>query len=210
MPLPLRFTPAGLPLWLVAGHGFTPDSPFEDTPMKVGENRKSRVYTTVPRICSVQTLMVERDKALTWNDWYENTLQGGALSFTAEVANLGPGRVFQAAEWLDPPQIVPMPKNMAMISGELLLYGPISGSRPSTGELAAEYLLTLNARSTATFPINLAQELTLALTTARLLSQEMLLELTTEARFLESETLDSDGNPQFIELEDSSGPIQLE
>jgi hypothetical protein len=180
MALPLIFVPAGLPLWLVAGHGVTPQSPFEDTPMKVGHGRKRRIYTTVPRIANVSTFL-SREQALAWDTWFEDILHAGAEKFTAEIASTsGAGRKFWAVEWLDPPNIEPLVLGRFVVTGQLLLTGEPSDVRPSTGVLALELEIELGGLSTASFPINLAQELEIELGAITALSQTITVELDVE------------------------------
>jgi len=147
MALPLIFVPSNIPLWLIAGHSITPDSPYEDTPMLVGEWRKRRLVTDVTATAQVSVIL-EAAEMLTWDTWYEDTLHAGVEHFTARIANIGPGLVYYDAQWLEPYVAEPMHLGRWQVSGALLLTGRGQDAPPSTGVLELEIPVELFGSNT--------------------------------------------------------------
>lgn len=198
MALPLVFVPNGLPLWLVAGHSITPASVFDDVPMLVGHGRKRRVFTTAPRIATV-ALILEADEMVAFDDWYENTLKVGNERFTAEIANLGPGRVFWTAQWLEPYDAEPLHLGRWRVTCALLLTGTPSDTRPATGELALSVPIELDGSATAAAPIALVLSISIDLDAVTSLSLSVPIELISFAADYELRETGSGGGYELRE-----------
>lgn len=72
--------PAGLPLPLREGYGFTPQNATLRTEMQSGRARKRRLYASVPTVTPVRWLFTAVE-AQQFEIWYEDVLGGGVEWF---------------------------------------------------------------------------------------------------------------------------------
>lgn len=161
MSLPGITAPVGTPLFLADGHSITEDSMFAAVRSRTGHARLRRVRTAGERIVSVAWLL-EADELLSVIDWFEDTLQSGALEFAALVANQGPGQRWWRARWVSF-ETEMLHKGRGRVTGTLFLIGDPSETGPDLSQLAAEAVVALQSSATATIPALLAAEVVIAL-----------------------------------------------
>lgn len=174
MTLPTLTAPVSAPVFLAEGHGIEEDPVFTDVQVASGHARRRRVFTVAERVVSVRWLLEAAQMAAV-DDWFENTLQAGALSWSAQVANqAGPGLVWWEARWLAPPQFEMLHLGRGLVSGQLFLVGEPSEAGPETGVLRAEMLARLlDVRGNVSVPKVLAMEVLAALEQPQVLRMEI-------------------------------------
>lgn len=79
-PIPLELYPAGLPLALRDGYGFTPKSPLRVSEKMSGRTQTRRLYSSVPTDAAVRWLFSDT-QALLFEAWYEEKLLSGVKYF---------------------------------------------------------------------------------------------------------------------------------
>lgn len=161
MSLPGITAPVGTPLFLADGHSITEDSMFAPVRPRTGHSRLRRVRTAPERVVSVGWLL-EADELLRVIEWFEDTLQAGALEFAALVANQGPGQRWWRARWVSF-QTEMLHKGRGRVTGTLFLVGDPSETGPDLSQLAAEAVVALQSSASATIPSLLAAEVVIAL-----------------------------------------------
>lgn len=102
MALPTITAPSGTPPWRVSPHDFTLQSPFAEVEFTTGHARKRRVTTGTTYTAQVEMLLREA-KAAAVHEWFETTLEVGALPFAAAL--LSPSNVLNwwHARFIEPP-----------------------------------------------------------------------------------------------------------
>jgi hypothetical protein len=161
--LPLITVPAGLPVFLADGHSIDEDSVYAQVGYITGHSRARRVHTGPEREVAVSWIL-EADEMAAIDDWYENTLQAGALQFAVQVENQGAGLLWWTARWIDF-QTEMMHLGRGRVSGRLFLIGEGSVAGPEFGALSMEIgCALLDVRSVVTLPTGLAMEIGCALT----------------------------------------------
>lgn len=163
MPLPALQAPSGLPLFLLAGHGISPDSLHDDIDVLQGEGRKRKVQTYAPRVVQVSWFLSEEQAAIA-DAWFENSLVVLHEPFTARIAPLGTDSgIYWAAQWIEPPTWEALHLGRWRVTGQLLLTGEGSDTAPGPVELAIEYEFALNGSAVVLVPADLAIEYEFAL-----------------------------------------------
>jgi hypothetical protein len=167
MPLPGITLPGGFPAWLVDPHTSELDPVYAGVPMRTGHHRLRRVYTTAPEMRQVSLQLLEA-QATQFHAWFENDLQAGALTFSARVANRGPGVVWFEARFVGDPPYEATPMHIAggigwRITATLRLTGEPQLSPPETGELASHVLIGLHGQAIGTTQKNLSSHVLVAL-----------------------------------------------
>lgn len=146
MALPTIFPPVGTCV-LIDGHSLTPQPVHDRVGMRQGEGRQRRIYTTAPRIASVSFLL-NAAKMAEFDAWFEDTLDRGNRQFTVQVGALKSTRLeYWAAQWLEPYTADPIASKQGLwrVSGNLLLTGEPSDTRPDTGAFELDMRMTLGA-----------------------------------------------------------------
>lgn len=166
MTLPLVFPPSSLPTFLARGHGIELGDDYAGVKRGSGHSRKRHASTGRPRIVSVVWLL-DQAQMTALDDWFENALIVGVNTFTAEVANQGPGQLFWEARWVEPytsdPQATPHGL-LWTVTGRIQLFGEGEAARPLTGDLSAEIDVALLGSATLVLPDTpLAAEIIVAL-----------------------------------------------
>jgi len=179
--LPLIFPPSSLPLFLGRGIGVTLGDDFAGVARGSGHSRKRPKSSGKPRTVSVAwqltyAQMIELDL------WGEQALNVWTEEFTAEVPNMGPGRLFWRARWAEMPRMRPQgtPRGPEWaVTGTLILYGEGAASRPSTGALSGEILIARLGSGLLVLPATpLAGEILIARIAVTLLAGEIVIALT--------------------------------
>lgn len=137
MPLPLVTAPPEAPEFLANGFSAGDDPVFSDVPVGTGHARRRRVYTLPLRTVRLRWLL-EAGALAAVEDWYENALQAGALSWAARIADpSSPSLLWCEARWISF-SIEMLHYGRGVLSGELLLIGDPTPTAP------ASYLLELS------------------------------------------------------------------
>ena len=129
MSLPSLTLPASLPMWQVNGYEAAPGAVYAHAAMSTGHSRTRRVYSVAERAEKASMLLTGAQLA-TWHDFYENSLQAGALPFSAQFANLGPGTRWFDALMVGEYTSTPHPGGMTTVSCTLALRGSPSLTGP--------------------------------------------------------------------------------
>lgn len=90
MALPELLMPGGLPDFKADSYTFTPDPLYAPVERHTGEARTRRLFLSVPGTVDA-SLEVSQAQLEELSAWYEGPLEGGALPFTAKLANIGSG-----------------------------------------------------------------------------------------------------------------------
>lgn len=154
MTLPLIFPPSSLPKFSAGGHGIRLGSDYAGVPRGRGHTRKRPKSSGAPRIVSVAWQLTYA-QATALEFWIEHSLEVGTLSFTAEVANQGPGRLYWSAKWLRLPRYSPIatPRGPEWtVTGHLILSGEGEAVLPTTGALAGEITFPRLGSATLVLP----------------------------------------------------------
>jgi len=163
MALPEILPPAGTPVFLAEGHGIEPQSVYADVQFGAGHSRRRRVWTRAPRVVSVSWLL-EADEMAAVDDWFENTLLAGARKFSAQVANQGPGLLWWEAQWLEPYHAEAMHLGRWRVTGQLLLTGEGTPTKPYTPDMTVSFASALTGSASASIAATLALEILVPLT----------------------------------------------
>lgn len=121
MALPTILAPAGTPVFLAEGHAIALRNVYAPVRFAKGTARQRRVVTAQQRIVAVEWLLSGAQMADV-EQWYEQTLDAGAIEFSARVANQGAGLLYWRARWLEF-QTEMMHLGRGRVSGKLLLTG---------------------------------------------------------------------------------------
>jgi hypothetical protein len=176
MTIPLITAPAGTPFVLAEGHGIEEDSVFAQVPFATGHSRARRVWTVTERLVTVRWLL-EADEMAAVDEWFEDTLQAGALEFAAQMKNVGAGLLWWRARWVSF-QTEMLHLGRGRVSGVLLLTGEGSETGPETGVLRMEVAAPLlDVRSIVSVPKLLAMEVLLQLLQPTVLRMEVVVAL---------------------------------
>ena len=163
MSLPELTLPDGTPAFLADGHSIELMPMYADVPMRTGHDRRRRVYTIVPRIVSV-SLEVTAAQMLAFHTWFEGSLQAGAVEFSAQVANQGPGLLWWRARFVSPYTAeAGEGGGVFRITASLLLTGTGSVTGPYTPNLYAASQTALTGSIVLTAPVSLAADSVIAL-----------------------------------------------
>ena len=84
MPLPTLQMPATVPDWRVQPHDLTLGKPYTPVQMAAGQPRLRRVATAPAHSLQAQLLLTQA-QATALHDWFEDTLEAGALPFAART-----------------------------------------------------------------------------------------------------------------------------
>lgn len=79
--------------------------------------------------------------------WYEEDLQGGTLPFQATVANIGPGLLTAAAQWLESPVASPTVVERWIVSGKIVLAAQSTLLIPANGASSLSFVRRPGRRS---------------------------------------------------------------
>ncbi len=209
MTLPLVFPPSSLPTFLATGHGIELGDDYAGVKRGSGHSRKRPTSTGRPRIVSVAWLLNEAQMTAL-DDWFENALVVGANTFTAEVANQGPGQLFWEARWVEPytsdPQATPQGL-LWTVTGRIQLFGEGEAARPLTGDMAAEIDVAMLGSGSLVLPDTpLAAEIIVALEQITPLLAEIRVALLSTSTPLSAEILVAlDGSGSLVPGSGSSG-----
>lgn len=172
MSLPQITVPAGTPVFLADGHAIEQLPAFSDVQTGSGHGRKRRTRSSPPRRVSV-SLNLNAAAMQAFDAWFEDTLQVGQLSFSARVANQGPGLMWWEAKWVEPYTAEPRGFGKWRVTGTLFLSGEPSSDGPTITSLGLEVSLALKGSGSIVSDTSLAVEYSLALLTALSLGLEM-------------------------------------
>lgn len=144
MTLPAITTPAGTPKFLASGHAVTEDSVYAPVRPATGHSRQRRVWTVTERVVAVEWFL-EASLLPTVEDWFEQTLQAGARTFSVQLRNEGaaPDMLWWEVRWVTF-QTEMMSLGRGRVSGQLMLFGEGSVLPPEFGLLAMEVALPLD------------------------------------------------------------------
>jgi hypothetical protein len=166
MALPELLLPPGTPAFLADGHIVDLVPLHADVPMRTGHSRKRRVYTTAPRLVTVG-LQLSQAQMVAFDAFFEGPLQAGALPFTAQVANLGPGLLYWQATFEQPYSATPNDAAACWtVSAQLRLTGAGQASAPAATSMAADTYVALAGTATLVISQSLAADTTVALLAA--------------------------------------------
>jgi hypothetical protein len=148
--------PTDLPAWLVAGHAFDAVGITDDAQMERGEDLARQIYTWVPQIASVSTIL-EQPQFDRLDLFYERDLRAGTRRFDTRVAAQGgTGMVWWTAQFIGPYQWEGMHRNQEtgenryrVTAALLLLDGPHATREDVSLRGHALVTTTLTARSAA-------------------------------------------------------------
>lgn len=177
MALPELTLPAGTPAFS-ADHTIELVPLYADIPMATGHSRRRRVYTTVPRSVNVK-LDVTNAQMLAIHDWFEGPLKAGALEFSAQVANQGPGLLWWRARFVEPYTADAHESGLSFfVNGKLLLTGTGSVVGPYVSAVGAVTSIALAGSATLTAPINLSADTLVGLLSTNPISAATVIALT--------------------------------
>lgn len=163
MALPELLLPDGTPAFLADGHNIELTPMYADVPTRTGHGRRRRVFTVVPRIVSVG-LQLTAAQMLAFHAWFEGPLQAGAQSFSAQVANQGPGLLWWQARFVEPYTADAGDAGAWFrVRARLLLVGSGTATAPYTPAMNAATVIALVGSAVMTAPINLAADSTVAM-----------------------------------------------
>jgi hypothetical protein len=113
--------PGGRPP-LALPHARSDEKAFGRAAFGLGHTRRRRQFRTVAQTATVQWRIPHSQLPL-WNDWYEDDLQAGALSFLMQVQSRRVSSELETVEatFIDPPKIT-ISIGWATISGEVRLF----------------------------------------------------------------------------------------
>ena len=127
-PSPHRY-PAELPVWLLAGHAFDAVGITDDAEMDAGEDLARQIYTWVPKIANVGTIVTQAQFD-EFDRWYEQDILAGALPFDTLVATEGgpPNgtKSWWVAQFIAPYKWEAMHRGYYRVTAQLLLEGPFA------------------------------------------------------------------------------------
>ena len=163
MALPELLLPDGTPAFLADGHSIELTPMYADVPTRTGHGRRRRVFTVVPRIVSVG-LQLTAAQMLAFHNWFEGPLQAGAQSFSAQVANQGPGLLWWQARFVEPYTAYAGEAGASFrVRARLLLVGSGTAITPYTPAMNAATVIALVGSAVMTAPVNLAADSTMAM-----------------------------------------------
>lgn len=139
--------PASLPAPSRVPHGLTHWDVAENSAREHGILRRRRRFRTPEQRCQVQWLLTQAQFDTFW-DWYEAVLQAGAQAFDARVLPAGEAGVVRSvavswyvAQWAAPYTVEVVQGGVSgllyRVSGELVLYGDASSTRPAAATIDA-------------------------------------------------------------------------
>jgi hypothetical protein len=164
--LPELLMPSGTPAFLAAGHGIELVPIHADVQFRTGHSRKRRVYTVAPRFVDVG-LLLEAPQMAAFHAWFEGPLQVGAQSFTAAVANQGPGLLYWQARFEAPYTAVAEALGRWVVTARLRLVGDGQAGPPVATSMGADTVVALTASSSAVFSLGLGADTVVALQAAQ-------------------------------------------
>ena len=163
MALPELTLPDGTPAWLAEPHGVELVPQYADVAMRTGHHRRRRVYTTAPRLVQVG-LQLTAAQMLAFHTWFEDSTQAGALPFSTQVANIGPGLLWWRAQFTEPYSADAGEAGASFrVSARLLLTGDGSAAGPYTPALTAAIGIALAGSASLTAPNDLSAAVSIAL-----------------------------------------------
>lgn len=163
MALPELTLPDGTPAFLADGHAIELMPMYADVGMRTGHDRRRRVYTVVPRTVSVGLQLTAAQMAAL-HDWFEGPLQAGAMQFSAQVANQGPGLLWWNARFVEPYTADAGDAGASFrVQARLLLVGDGSVTGPYVPAMQAAVQIALSGAVVLTVPVALAAGVTVAL-----------------------------------------------
>lgn len=163
MSLPEITTPPGTPPFKVADHVAELMPVYDDVPMARGHSRKRRVWTRAPRTVDVSWRLTQAQMTAVHN-WFETALLVGKRTFSAQVANQGPGLRWWEAKWVSPLREQPVNGGRWEVTGRLRLIGEPSVDGPVASSLALEITVPLTATAQVVSSKALAVEFVARLT----------------------------------------------
>lgn len=178
MALPELTQPDGTPAFLADGHAIELVDQYADTGVVTGHDIRRRVYTTTPRLVSVG-LQLTAAQMLAWHQWYEGPLQAGALWFSAQVANQGPGLLWWKARFAESYTAEAGEGGASFrVSARLLLVGDGTTTAPYVPAMQASAQIALSGSAALTVPADLAAAVSIALLPAVFLNAAVTVALT--------------------------------
>lgn len=163
MALPELTLPDGTPAWLADGHSIELVPLYADVTMRTGHSRRRRVYTTAPRLVAVG-LQLTAAQMLAFHTWFEDVLQAGALPFSTQVANQGPGLLWWRAQFAEPYSADAGEAAASFrVSARLLLTGTGSTTGPYVPAMSAAIGIALAGSAAITAPMTLSADVSVAL-----------------------------------------------
>jgi len=123
-------------VFLAAGHGIEEDSVYAAVQMASGHSRQRRRWTVPERVVSVSWLLKGEAQIAEVDEWFDITLEAGALPFSAQVANQGSGSalLWWRARWLAGWQFEMIPGGFCRVTGQLFLTGEGSEDGPDPAD----------------------------------------------------------------------------
>ena len=143
MALPELLLPPGTPAFLANGHAVELVPQHADVAMRTGHSRKRRIYTAAPRFVDV-ALRLTQAQMTAFAAWFGGPLQAGTLSFTAAVANQGPGLLYWQARFEAPYSARPNETASDWtVTARLRLVGEDTTTLPAATSLAGDTTVQL-------------------------------------------------------------------
>lgn len=144
MALPELMLPSSLPDFKADDFVITPEEMYAPVGRQIGQPRKRRLFTSVPRIVEA-SLEVSQAGLETFYGWYEGALLASANSFTARVAKVGSGIEYWEAFLLSYTAEHREGVNNHIITMKLRLRGTPSDLPPTSTSLSLEVAASLVA-----------------------------------------------------------------
>lgn len=129
MALPSITAPAGFPCFLARGHAIALRPVHHPVRFAQGVARQRRCYTAQQRVVDVAWFLSQA-RLIEAEQWYEQTLDAGAIEFAAEVRTQGLGTLWWRARWVDIGYEMSS-RGRGTVRGKLLLTGQPETSGPA-------------------------------------------------------------------------------
>ena len=133
MALPQLLQPAGTPPFLRDTHELEVISRYANTQVQTGAAIRRRMWVTTAEYANV-VLELSTPLMNEYDNFFEETLQGGVKKFSAQVQNRGPGLLWWSCRFFEPYTVEYLGGIWWRLSAKLILFdeGSVEGPEPTT------------------------------------------------------------------------------